>query len=147
MSPAGCLGSAKWERVGAGTRFSVRGLCGAGARPEGRAKEARKAPLRCSRRLSPQPRQQSLRSKLQRSRRQCRLAVGICALAVSRRTWGPRVEMHPGQAAVLEQEITAPTTAIERARAARNTARRAHNLVPFAGEVALDWCCSIMARV
>ena len=42
-------------------------------------------------------------------------------------------------AAVLEQEITAPTTAIERARAARNTARREHNLSPLAGEVAQDW--------
>ena len=36
-------------------------------------------------------------------------------------------------------EITAPTTAIERARAARNTARREHNLSPLAGEVAQDW--------
>ena len=42
-------------------------------------------------------------------------------------------------AAVLEQEITAPTTASERARAARNTARREHNLSPLAGEVAQDW--------
>ena len=50
-------------------------------------------------------------------------------------------------AAVLEQEqavpreITAPkgTTAIERARAARNAARRKHNLTPLAGEVQLDW--------